>query len=82
MTAQVVDARFAGGTIIVDQGHVDGEADLKLVSVDAVGYAFPMFPTEARALAEALIAAADEAEQTRTLRRRPETDDRLQALDL
>lgn len=80
MTA--VGARFAGGPIIVDQGHAPYDVVTKLVAVTAPGWDTTLFPHEARALAAALTAAADETERYATpLRRRSDVDDALREVD-
>ncbi len=79
MTA--VDARFAGGEILVDEESsvLDGT---RMVTIDAPGWDVVLFPHEARALAAALIDAAAKAEsRAERLRRRPDVDDRLRELD-
>lgn len=79
MTA--VDARFAGGTIVVD---VDPpfEGRPALVEVNLPGLTVGLFPHEARALAAALTTVADDVEKRADrLRRRPEVDDHLRELD-
>jgi len=60
MTA--VDARFAGGAIVVD---VDPpfEGRPALVEVNLPGLTVGLFPREARALAAALLEAAKEADK-------------------
>lgn len=76
MTA--VDARFAGGPIIVDQRQASYDVATELVTVSAPGWDTSLFPHEARALA----AAADEAERRGTrLKRRRDVNDDLAALD-
>jgi hypothetical protein len=79
----IVEARFAGGDLEVSEGHLTWEPDKQLVVLDAPGgYAIPLFPHEARALADALRAAADTAETKEKRLRRPRTvDDQLVALD-
>lgn len=80
MTA--VDARFAGGPIIVDQRQASYDVATELVTVSAPGWDTSLFPHEARALAAALTAAADEAERRGTrLKRRRDVNDDLAALD-
>lgn len=78
MTA--VDARFAGGPIIVDTdaGH---DTRPPLVEVNLPGLTVGLFPHEARALADALRSAADDTESHHTIRRPRDTDDQLRALD-
>lgn len=77
-----VDARFAGGPILVDEGHATYDAATKLVTIDAPGWDTALFPHEARALAAALLDAAGSAERRTTrLHRRNEVDDRLRELD-
>jgi len=77
-----VDARFAGGPILVDQGHATYDVATKLVTIDAPGWDTALFPHEARALAAALTEAARKAEKlTARLRRRPDVDDHLRELD-
>ncbi|MDI2098001.1 hypothetical protein [Ruicaihuangia caeni] len=76
-----VDARFAGGPIFVDTGELSHAPEQTIVSVDVPGYAFQMFPHEARALADALRAAADHADAPKVLRRPQQIDDELRALD-
>lgn len=76
-----VAARFAGGTIEVDDGHLTDDPSQGVVILDIAGFAFPMFPDEARALASALTTTAEAAENHKPLRRRPETDDALRELD-
>ncbi|WP_394279834.1 hypothetical protein [Microbacterium sp.] len=61
MTA--VDARFAGGSIIIDQGHATYDPTTKLVTINAPDWDAALFPHEARQLAAALTAAAAEAER-------------------
>lgn len=64
-----VDARFAGGTVFVepDREYIgDGRAVVRLA---LPGHTVPLFPHEARALAQALNAAADAAQPTRPLKR-------------
>lgn len=77
MTA--VDARFAGGTIFVDQGTIlDGEP---IVVVDLPGHnGIPLRPFEARALADALRGIAHEIDK-KPLRRRADVDEALRDLD-
>ena len=80
MTA--VDARFAGGPILIDQGHATYDAATKLVTVMAPGFDTALFPHEARALATALLEAATEAEASAARLKRPhEVDDHLRELD-
>lgn len=77
-----VDARFAGGDIIVDLGHATYDPETKLVVIDGPGWEAALFSHESRAFAAALIAAADEAEkQTVRLRRPHEVDDQLREID-
>ena len=54
-----VDARFAGGPILVDTGDVAGSP---VVTVHMPGDAAAMFPDEARRLAVALIEQAARTE--------------------
>lgn len=54
-----VDVRLLGGSIYVDPDHLPHSPDDKIVSVNGPGFDFAMFSHEARALAEALIVAAD-----------------------
>ncbi|QYF98107.1 hypothetical protein [Microbacterium sp. PAMC21962] len=78
----IVNARFAGGPITIDQGHATYDAATKLVTIDAPGWETALFPHEARALAAALVDAAVKAEKlTARIRRRPEVDDHLRELD-
>lgn len=80
----IVDARFAGGAIRVDDDDTsavtpDGTV---LVTIDAPGWDTVLFPHEARAFAAALLDAAGTAERRATrLRRRNEVDDRLREID-
>lgn len=78
----VVDARFAGGAIMVVPTTL-AFTDTAVVSVNVPGTGeIPMFPHEARALAKALQDAVDAAESsTRELRRDPRVDDHLRGLD-
>lgn len=78
----VIDARFAGGSIIVGHGHATHDPATRLVTIDAPGWEAALFAHESRALASALIAAADEADrQARHLRRPAAVDDHLRQLD-
>jgi hypothetical protein len=78
--SDVVDARFAGGPILVDQ---DEYLDQNVVKFGIPGANdVPLFPHEARALAEALSRHADAIDAPRgTLRRPIGTDDALRELD-
>lgn len=78
MTVSIVDARFAGGPILVQPAQLDW-TDTTLVSVEGPGFSLGLFPHEAQALADALSAAV--REEARHLRRPPEVDDRLRELD-
>lgn len=78
MTVSVVDARFAGGPIVVQPARVDW-TDSNLVEVNLPGLTVALFPHEAQDLADALTLAI--REQARHLRRPPEVDDRLRELD-
>lgn len=76
MTA--VDARFAGGPIVViDAPPVDVRP--ALIEVHMPGNVLELFPHEALQLAEALTAAVKE--QARHLKRPAEVDDHLRQLD-
>lgn len=78
----VVDARFAGGPIIIDHGHATYDIATKLVTLAAPGFDTALFPQEARALATALLEAATEAEKREArLRRHHDVDDHLRELD-
>ena len=78
----VVDARFAGGSITVDDQSSVLDDGTRMVTIDAPGWDLVLFAHEARAFSAALDAAADEAEKMTTrLRRRPEVDDHLRELD-
>ncbi|WP_315551277.1 hypothetical protein [Microbacterium aurum] len=80
----VVDARFAGGAIRVDDDDTSGVTPdgIVLVTIDAPGWDVAMFPHEARAFAAALLDAAGTAERRTTrLRRSPDVDDHLRELD-
>lgn len=78
----VVDARFSGGHLTVDQGHATYDLTQKLVTVAAPGWDTALFPHEARALAAALTEAADNAEKRATrLKRRRDVDDQLASID-
>ncbi|GEB94396.1 hypothetical protein [Microbacterium lacticum] len=78
----VVDARFAGGPILIDQGHATYDAATKLVTVMAPGFDIALFPHEARAFAQALLDAATDAEKRTVRLRRPRAvDEHLQVLD-
>lgn len=80
MTA--VDARFAGGPILVTgDAHTSYDPDVTLVQIDAPGWVTALFPHEARALAAALTAAANAAERAPRLKRHPDVDDHLRGLD-
>lgn len=78
MTA--VDARFAGGTILLevdDEYTGDGRS---MVRVELPGHTLHLFPHEARGLANALREAVVDANNPPP-RRHPDVDDRLRALD-
>lgn len=80
MTA--VDARFAGGTLIVDQAVDVLDPARRLVTLDIPGCnQFGLFPDEARAVAAALVVAAAEADRLRTVRRRAGVDEGLRGID-
>lgn len=74
----VLDARFAGGALQVDVADFAGVGG---VTLTMPGNEAGMFPDEARALAAALVVAADSAESSRTVRRRRSVDDAFSALD-
>lgn len=74
----VVDARFAGGPIVVDHVDTDGVKPA-LIELHMPGLVLDLFPHEATQLADALTAAVQE--QARYLRRPTEVDDRLRGLD-
>lgn len=64
-----VDARFAGGTVFVGPDHEyigDGRAVVRLA---LPGRTVPLFPHEARALAQALNETADASQATTPLKR-------------
>ncbi len=80
MTA--VEARFAGGPIVVEHVDLHGRQG---VTVSMPGDSAGMFPNEARELAAALMAAADDAERDgrrAQLRRRPDVDHHLMSRDV
>ncbi|PZU48444.1 MAG: hypothetical protein DI566_04210 [Microbacterium sp.] len=78
----IVDARFAGGSITVDDQSSVLDDGTRMVTIDAPGWDAALFPHEARALAAALIEAAAKAEsRAERLRRRPDVDDHLRELD-
>ncbi len=69
----VIDARFAGGPILIEQ---DTLLECDVVKLDLPGgVAVPLLPHEARALAAALTAAAARAESTRKVRRGAAADE-------
>ena len=77
----VVDARFAGGTIVVETIEAD-EYRPALVEINLPGLTVAFFAHESRALATALLEAATEAETpTARLKRPHEVDDHLRELD-
>lgn len=76
-----VEARFAGGPITVDVADMSGVAT---VTVSMPGDSAGMVPSEARELAAALTAAADEAEMAESrsrLRRRTDVDENLRSIE-
>ncbi len=84
MSARTVDARFAGGTLFVQQDDEyigDGQA---VVVLDIPGHNdLALFPREARALADALRAEANgiSRDSDRRIRRRADANDELQERD-
>lgn len=63
MTAIVVDARFAGGPLLVEEDRSPWDPSTELVVVSGPGFVVQLFPHEARALAEALSAVLGSEEE-------------------
>lgn len=74
-----VDARFAGGTIEVATGSFLDDERIVILELPGMN-AVPLFPHEARALADALNAEAATTE-TRQVRRPLTVNNHLRALD-
>lgn len=78
----IVEARFAGGPIVIDEAVDTLDQTRRLVKIDAPGFDTALFPHEARALAKALQDAAASAEtRTTRLRRSRDIDDELREVE-
>lgn len=75
----IVDARFAGGPILVAVGAVSGRPAVEL---EVPGSALvPLFIAEARSLAAALESVAADADAVREVRRDASTDEYFRVVE-
>ncbi len=77
--ARLVDARFAGGLITVEDTMIDGASDRHGVTVSLPLGVLTLFPHEATQLAAALVECA--SPQPRELRRAVSVDAQLKELE-
>ncbi|WP_454115479.1 hypothetical protein [Microbacterium lacticum] len=77
----VIDARFAGGPLIVATEPLIYDDGRVAVTVDGPGFRLALFAHEARDLSAALALAADTADRPATIRRHSDVDERLQELN-
>lgn len=83
MSAVEIEARFAGGSITVDHGHLTDAPDEPVVILDVPGAGdTPLFLHEARNLAQAIIDAAFAATQEKPLRRSADVDEQFRERDV